>query len=85
MLILDEPTSSLDKSVQAQILTLLKSLQRRHRLAYLFISHDLQVVRSLCHQVIVLRQGEVVEQGDCQTIFNSPAAAYTQQLLQLAD
>ncbi|WP_413480782.1 microcin C ABC transporter ATP-binding protein YejF [Serratia proteamaculans] len=85
LLILDEPTSSLDKSVQAQILTLLKSLQQRHRLAYLFISHDLQVVRSLCHQVIVLRQGEVVEQGDCQTIFNSPTAAYTQQLLQLAD
>ncbi|QUY48422.1 microcin C ABC transporter ATP-binding protein YejF [Serratia plymuthica] len=85
LLILDEPTSSLDKSVQAQILTLLKSLQQRHRLAYLFISHDLQVVRSLCHQVIVLRQGEVVEQGDCQRIFNSPAAAYTQQLLQLAD
>ncbi|VTR57762.1 Glutathione import ATP-binding protein GsiA [Serratia fonticola] len=85
LLILDEPTSSLDKSVQAQILTLLKSLQLRHRLAYLFISHDLQVVRSLCHQVIVLRQGEVVEQGDCQTIFNAPAAAYTQQLLQLVD
>ncbi|CAI0999899.1 microcin C ABC transporter ATP-binding protein YejF [Serratia quinivorans] len=85
LLILDEPTSSLDKSVQAQILMLLKSLQQRHRLAYLFISHDLQVVRSLCHQVIVLRQGEVVEQGDCQTVFNSPAAAYTQQLLQLAD
>ncbi|MFV9065648.1 microcin C ABC transporter ATP-binding protein YejF [Serratia fonticola] len=85
LLILDEPTSSLDKSVQAQILTLLKSLQLRHRLAYLFISHDLQVVRSLCHQVIVLRQGEVVEQGDCQMIFNAPAAAYTQQLLQLVD
>ncbi|CAI1040440.1 microcin C ABC transporter ATP-binding protein YejF [Serratia ficaria] len=85
LLILDEPTSSLDKSVQAQVLTLLKSLQRRHRLAYLFISHDLQVVRSLCHQVIVLRQGEVVEQGDCRTIFTSPAADYTRQLLQLAD
>lgn len=85
LLILDEPTSSLDKSVQAQILTLLKSLQQRHRLAYLFISHDLQVVRSLCHQVIVLRQGEVVEQGDCRAIFAAPAADYTRQLLQLAD
>ncbi|MFA1238120.1 microcin C ABC transporter ATP-binding protein YejF [Serratia odorifera] len=85
LLILDEPTSSLDKSVQAQILTLLKTLQQRHRLAYLFISHDLQVVRSLCHQLIVLRQGEVVEQGDCQAIFTAPAADYTQQLLQLAD
>lgn len=85
LLILDEPTSSLDKSVQAQILALLKSLQQRHKLAYLFISHDLHVVRSLCHQVIVLRQGEVVEQGDCQTIFRSPSAVYTQQLLQLVD
>ncbi|CAI1825908.1 Glutathione import ATP-binding protein GsiA [Serratia marcescens] len=71
--------------MQAQILTLLKSLQQRHRLAYLFISHDLQVVRSLCHQVIVLRQGEVVEQGDCRAIFAAPAADYTRQLLQLAD
>ncbi len=61
LIILDEPTSSLDKTVQAQILTLLKSLQQKHQLAYLFISHDLHVVRALCHQVIVLRQGEVVE------------------------
>ncbi len=70
LMILDEPTSSLDRTVQAQILTLLKALQQRHRLAYLFISHDLQVVRALCHQVIVLRQGEVVEQGDCQRVFS---------------
>ncbi len=63
LIILDEPTSSLDKTVQAQILTLLKSLQQKHQLAYLFISHDLHVVRALCHQVIVLRQGEVVEQA----------------------
>lgn len=85
LLILDEPTSSLDKSVQAQILALLKSLQQRYQLSYLFISHDLQVVRSLCHQVIVLRQGEVVEQGDCQAIFAAPKQLYTQQLLELAD
>ncbi|MRI62350.1 ATP-binding cassette domain-containing protein, partial [Enterococcus faecalis] len=60
LIILDEPTSSLDRTVQAQILALLKGLQEKHRLAYIFISHDLQVVRALCHQVIVLRQGEVV-------------------------
>ena len=64
LIILDEPTSSLDRTVRAQILALLKGLQEKHRLAYIFISHDLQVVRALCHQVIVLRQGEVVEQGN---------------------
>jgi microcin C transport system ATP-binding protein len=63
LIVLDEPTSSLDKTVQAQILALLKALQQKHRLAYIFISHDLRVVRTLCHQVMVLRQGEVVEQG----------------------
>ncbi|MEC5318518.1 microcin C ABC transporter ATP-binding protein YejF [Brenneria populi subsp. brevivirga] len=84
LLILDEPTSSLDRTVQAQILALLKSLQQKHRLTYLFISHDLQVVRALCHQVMVLKQGEVVEQGDCQTVFTHPAQAYTRELLQLS-
>ncbi|MCG1032403.1 microcin C ABC transporter ATP-binding protein YejF [Bacillus amyloliquefaciens] len=83
LIILDEPTSSLDKTVQAQILALLKDLQRKHRLAYIFISHDLQVVRALCHQVIVLRQGEVVEQGDCQRVFTAPTQEYTRQLLAL--
>ncbi|RWR02657.1 microcin ABC transporter ATP-binding protein [[Pantoea] beijingensis] len=81
LLILDEPTSSLDRSVQKQILELLKKLQQQHRLAYVFISHDLKVVRSLCHQLVVLRQGEVVEQGDCETIFAAPQQAYTRQLL----
>ena len=83
LIILDEPTSSLDKTVQAQILALLKDLQEKHRLAYIFISHDLQVVRALCHQVIVLRQGEVVEQGECQRVFAAPTQAYTRQLLAL--
>lgn len=83
LIILDEPTSSLDRTVQAQVLALLKTLQARHRLAYIFISHDLQVVRSLCHQVVVLRQGEVVEQGNCQQIFTTPQADYTRQLLTL--
>ncbi len=81
IIILDEPTSSLDRSVQAQILALLISLQEKHRLAYIFISHDLDVVRALCHQVVVLRDGEVVEQGECQQIFSAPQAAYTRQLI----
>ncbi|AIU88114.1 microcin C ABC transporter ATP-binding protein YejF [Pectobacterium odoriferum] len=84
LLILDEPTSSLDRTVQAQILALLKSLQEKHKIAYLFISHDLQVIRSLCHQVIVLRQGEVVEQGECKQVFAHPAKHYTQELLQFS-
>jgi len=81
LIVLDEPTSSLDRTVQAQILALLKSLQEKHRLAYIFISHDLRVVRSLCHQVVVLRQGEVVEQGECAQVFSQPQQAYTRQLL----
>ncbi|WP_413737923.1 microcin C ABC transporter ATP-binding protein YejF [Sodalis sp. RH21] len=84
LVILDEPTSSLDRSVQAQILQLLKSLQGKHQLTYLFISHDLQVVRAMCHQVMVLREGEVVEQGECGQVFDSPAADYTRQLMQSA-
>ncbi|WP_437888765.1 microcin C ABC transporter ATP-binding protein YejF [Phytobacter sp. V91] len=83
LIILDEPTSSLDRTVQSQILTLLKSLQQTHRLAYIFISHDLQVVHALCHQVIVLRQGEVVEQGECDRVFSDPQQDYTRQLLAL--
>ena len=81
LIVLDEPTSSLDRTVQAQILALLKGLQEKHRLAYIFISHDLQVVRALCHQVVVLRQGEVVEQGECQRVFTAPTQDYTRQLL----
>lgn len=84
LLILDEPTSSLDKSVQAQILAILADLQQRLGLSYLFISHDLQVVRTLCHQLIVLREGKVVEQGSCEAIFSAPAHAYTQELLSLS-
>lgn len=84
ILILDEPTSSLDKSVQAQILAILSELQLRLGLSYLFISHDLRVVRTLCHQLIVLREGEVVEQGNCEAIFRAPAHPYTQELLSLS-
>ena len=83
-LILDEPTSALDVSVQAQIVDLLRELQRRHKLAYLFISHDLQVVRALANSIIVLRYGKVVEQGPAQTVFAEPKTDYTKALLAAA-
>jgi len=83
-LILDEPTSALDVSVQAQIVDLLRELQRRHKLAYLFISHDLKVVRALANSIIVLRHGKVVEQGPAQTVFASPKTDYTKALLAAA-
>ena len=83
-LILDEPTSALDVSVQAQIVDLLRELQRRHKLAYLFISHDLKVVRALANSIIVLRHGKVVEQGPAQTVFAEPKTDYTKALLAAA-
>ena len=82
--VLDEPTSALDMSVQAQIVDLLRELQQRHRLAYLFISHDLKVVRALADEVIVMRDGKVVEQGHAERIFEAPEAAYTQALMKAA-
>ena len=71
--------------MQAQILAILSELQLRLGLSYLFISHDLHVVRSLCHQVIVLQKGKVVEQGDCEKLFTRPEQAYTRELLALAE
>ena len=82
--VLDEPTSALDMSVQAQIVDLLRELQERHRLAYLFISHDLRVVRALADEVIVMRAGRVVEQGSAQSIFEAPREAYTRALIAAA-
>ena len=82
--VLDEPTSALDMSVQAQIVELLRKLQQRHGLAYLFISHDLKVVRALAHRVVVLRRGRVVEQGDAETIFANPREEYTRDLMTAA-
>ena len=82
--VLDEPTSALDVSVQAQIVDLLRTLQERHNLAYLFISHDLRVVRALSHHVIVMRNGCVVEQGSARQIFEDPKAPYTRALLEAA-
>ena len=81
---LDEPTSALDMSVQAQIVDLLRNLQTRHNLAYLFISHDLRVVRALSSHVIVMRNGKVVEEGSAEDIFRTPKTDYTKALLAAA-
>ncbi len=80
-IVLDEPTSSLDVSVQAQILVLLRQLQRDHELAYLFISHDLKVVRAMANYLVVMYHGKVVEEGPTEAIFEHPRDAYTKRLL----
>ena len=82
--VLDEPTSALDMSVQAQIVELLRELQQRHGLAYLFISHDLRVVRALAHEVLVLKDGKVVERGPAKQIFDAPQQPYTKALMAAA-
>ncbi|MBN2039671.1 MAG: ABC transporter ATP-binding protein [Spirochaetes bacterium] len=83
-IILDEPTSSLDRSVQAQMIDLLRELQAKHQLAYMFISHDLRVVRALSHYVIVMCEGKVVEHGPTNQIFDDPGEDYTKALLKAA-
>lgn len=84
LIVLDEPTSSLDMSVQAQIINLLRHLQNKHKIAYVFISHDLRVVRALAHNLIVIRRGTVVEQGTADEVFDNPKNAYTQALMKAA-
>jgi microcin C transport system ATP-binding protein len=84
LVILDEPTSALDRSVQAQIVDLLRDLQARHGLAYVFISHDLRVVRALASEVLVMKNGKVVEQGPAERIFTAPREDYTKALLAAA-
>ena len=84
LIVLDEPTSALDMSVQAQIVNLLHHLQIKYNLAYIFISHDLRVVRALAHDLIVIREGVVVEQGTADDVFGQPKNAYTRALMKAA-
>lgn len=85
LLILDEPTSSLDHTIQRQIINLLKSLQKKYQFSYLFISHDLSVIYSMCHQVVVMKDGKIIEQGSRKKIFYSPENEYTKTLLSFLD
>ena len=84
LVILDEPTSALDMTVQVQIVELLRNLQEKYGLAYLFISHDLKVVRALSHKVMVMKQGDVVEAGSVADIFDNPQTDYTKTLMAAA-
>ena len=84
LVVLDEPTSALDMTVQVQIVELLRGLQQKYGLAFLFISHDLKVVRAMSHKVLVMKQGDVVEQGASEDLFERPQTDYTRELLQAA-
>ncbi len=84
ILILDEPTSALDRTVQKQIVKLLIDLQNRYKMGYIFISHDLAVVRAICHRMIVLKQGKIMEEGQTDQIFDHPKEEYTQLLIEAA-
>lgn len=81
LLILDEPTSALDRTVQARVVDLLHELQKKYQMAYIFISHDLEIIRAVSHKIIVMKDGKVIESGATSDIFNSPEKPYTQALL----
>ena len=81
LLILDEPTSALDVSIQNQIIQLLNSLQKKYQLSYIFISHDIKVIKSVSDNIIVLKRGRIIEEGSANDIFNFPKNDYTKNLL----
>ena len=81
LIVLDEPTSALDLSIQAQIIELLRDLQKKYAISYLFISHDLNVVKAMSHRVMVMKDGQIVEEGQVDEIFDTPADEYTKTLL----
>src|SRR5690606_1677346 len=80
-IVLDEPTSALDISIQTQIVDLLRDLQAKYDLSYMFISHDLRVVRAMAHDIVVMKDGKIVESGPAKDIFTNPQANYTKSLL----
>ncbi len=84
VLVLDEPTSSLDRTIQFQVIELLKTLQEKYGLSYIFISHDLKVLKSLCHEIAIMKEGKIVEAGPARQIFANPQHPYTQELLATA-
>ena len=84
LLVQDEPTSALDVTIQQQVLSLLQRLQKEHALSYLLITHDVAVVRAMAHEVIVMKDGEVVESGSVQQVLDAPQHPYTQRLVEAA-
>jgi len=84
LIILDEPTSALDRAVQFQVLRLLNEIQQKHAISYIFISHDLKVIRAICDEVIVMKEGVIIERGDVEKIFQNPQNDYTKELLRSA-
>ena len=84
LVILDEPTSALDMTIQSQIIDLLLSLQMKHKLSYIFISHDLKVIKAISDRIIVMKDGEIVESGSKSSIFNNPSKKYTKDLINSA-
>ena len=84
LLVLDEPTSALDRTVQKQLVSLLRDLQARRGMSYLFISHDLAVVRAMAHRIMVLKEGELIEEGECLEVLANPRSDYTRALVKAA-